>query len=254
MKRNYMIIEDEFLSSERLRAMVAEIAPSYDLVCSAESVKEALPLLRKHPLDLIFMDVELTDGDCFEIFSHVKVDTPVIFTTAYNEYAIRAFKVNSVDYLLKPLEKAELGKAIDKFETVYGADRRPVDYDRIKNLIAGYGSKNRIVINRGDSFLYVDVDDVAYFLSEDKYTYLHTFSGKSHIVDDSLSQLEGKLDPRRFFKASRNHIVNIRAVGEVRRHFHGRLKLYLSTDPPAEVIISAARRDEFLLWLGGEVI
>jgi DNA-binding LytR/AlgR family response regulator len=255
MKIDYMIIEDEFFSSERLRKMVAELRPSYNLVCRAESVEESVAWLKERRADLIFMDVELADHNCFEIFSRVEVKTPVIFTTAYNEYAIRAFKVNSIDYLLKPYEEHELAAAIDKFETLHHRPSAPpFDYGRLESLVAGFAAKNRMVIGLGNSFITVEMADVSHFFSEDKYTYLHTFAGKSHIINESLGQMETQLSRKQFFRASRNYIVNIKAIGGVHKHFNGRLKLNLNTKPPVEIIISAQRRDELLAWLGGDII
>lgn len=253
MKLDYMIIEDEFLSSERLRVMIAELRPSYNFVCQTETVDESVEYLKFNKVDLIFVDIELADYSCFEIFSRIKVDTPVIFTTAYNEYAIRAFKVNSIDYLLKPLEKNELMTAIEKFESVRIPAGDVLNYDKLKNMISGYDTKERILISRGDNFLYVDIAETTHFSSEEKYTYLHTFSGHSHITDHSLNQLEAMLDRKSFFRVSRNHIVNIKAVKEVRKYFNGRLRLRLCSSPAVEIIISSARREGFLKWLGGEI-
>lgn len=252
MKIDYMIIEDEFFSRERLRKMVAALRPSYSPVCQTESVEDSVAWLEGHSVDLIFADVELADNNCFEIFSRVEVRAPVIFTTAYNEYAIRAFKVNSIDYLLKPYEEHELAAAITKFETLRRSSPVP-DYGRLEGLISGLAARERIVVVRGDSYIHVDMVDASHFSSEDKYTWLHTFPGKSYIIDDSLDRMEATLDRRRFFRASRNHIINIKAVGEVHKHFNGRLKLTLAATPPVEVIISARRRDDFLAWLGGNV-
>jgi DNA-binding LytR/AlgR family response regulator len=255
MKTDYMIIEDEFFSSERLRKMISTLRPSYNMVCHTESVEESVEWLRENKVDLIFMDVELADHNCFEIFSRVDVKTPVIFTTAYNEYAIRAFKVNSIDYLLKPYEEHELAAAIEKFETLHHRPSAPpFDYGRLESLVSGFAAKKRMVIGLGNSFITVDMADVSHFFSEDKYTYLHTFAGKSHIIDESLGQMEAQLDRKQFFRASRNYIVNIEAIGEVHKHFNGRLKLNLNTKPSVEIIISAQRRDDFFAWLGGDMI
>lgn len=252
MKRDYMIIEDEFFAFERLRGMISEVRPAWSLTCHAESVDESVAYLSAHKPDLVFMDIELADQNCFEIFSRIDVPVPVIFITAYNEYAIRAFKVNSIDYLLKPLERGELVAAIEKFD-LRMAPALP-DYGALQELIQGSSAKERIVVSRGDSFICVETADVAFFFSEDKYTSLCTFAGQTYIIDDSLNRLETGLSRRQFFRASRSHIINIKAIREVRKHFNGRLKLILNVETPSggEVLISAARRDEFLLWLGGE--
>ncbi|MDR2891129.1 MAG: LytTR family DNA-binding domain-containing protein [Alistipes sp.] len=266
MTMEYMIVEDEFLSFERLRGMVSELRPGWRLTYRAESVEESVAWLGDHTPGLVFMDIELADQNCFEIFSRTGIDSPVIFTTAYNEYAIRAFKFNSVDYLLKPLDRRDLAAALDKFDRL--SSQSVPDYAALSRLISGPQTKERIIVGRGDSFICVETADAALFVSEEKYTSLVTFAGQSYIIDDSLNQLEGQLDRRQFFRASRGHIVNIKAIREVRKHFNGRLKLLLNTGGGAvgvsglqgaagsagsDIIISAARREEFFRWLGGEV-
>lgn len=215
-----------------------------------ESVEDAVELLRTGPdIDLIFMDVELVDGNCFDILKQVRIDVPVIFTTAYSDFAIKAFQLNSMDYLLKPLTQDAVEKAIEKFE-------------RLRNRMPEAGAstvpshpvyKSRILISEGDNYFYIPCEDIAMAQSEDRYVFIHTFSGKKHITEyANLNILEESLSSNEFFRISRGAIVNIRSIASVRKYFKGRLKVSVKTgDGAFDMVVSAARRDAFLNWLGG---
>lgn len=249
----YLIVEDERLAYSELKRMMQKYRPDYELAGWAQSVEQAVLSLKQGGIDLLLLDIRLSDGLSFDIFNQVAVDIPVIFTTAYDEYAIKAFKVNGIDYLLKPLDDDELEAALLRFERHQLANGNS---PQIRKMEAGYattGNKDRFMIQIGDTYKSVPTSDVAYFMSEDKYTYLYLFSGKSAIVDYSLDQLERLLDTRHFFRVSRKCIANISAVEKSTRYFGGRLKLYLKPEAPCEVMISRSRAAEFLKWIDGEV-
>lgn len=245
----YIIIEDERLAYEEIRRMMQRLRPDYTLVGWAAGIEQAILQLTLGGIDLMIVDIRLSDGLSFEIFERTEVDIPVIFTTAYDEYALRAFKVNSIDYLLKPVEEQTLETALCKFER----NRLPrTATPELKRLEATYmtgSKKNRFLVRSGDTFQYVETSDIAFFYSEDKYIFLYLFSGRRYIVDYTLEQLETILDEMHFFRVARNCIANIRAVGKVSRYFGGRLKIFFSTECSHEVVVSRDRVGRVLQWL-----
>ena len=180
---NYMIIEDEPFAYEEMKRMMTILRPGYHLQAWADSVEEALRTLRKAVPDLLLVDIRLSDGLCFDVFERMPVNTPVIFTTAYDEYALRAFRVNGIDYLLKPIEEKDLERALAKFETNNLPNPSSEEYRSLMTAYLGSVKKNRFLVSVGDTFRYVDASDIAFFYSEDKYNYLHTFGGKRYIIN-----------------------------------------------------------------------
>lgn len=254
----YMIIEDEYLLGYRLERMLSVLRPSWQMACRTAGVEESVEALRAHEVDLIFMDIELSDGNCFEIFESIEVRQPVIFTTAYDEYALNAFKVNCIDYLLKPVTKNSLKEALDKLDCFAGfpGSRSVPDYRKLKEQFQHNpqesGVKDRILIPQGDGFTFVNLKDVAWFIKNSRYTDIQTFTGKRHMIDRSLDHLENEVDRKMFFRTSRNCMVNIKAITSIQRYGAGRLRL--KTEPPADledIIVSQARREEFLCWIEG---
>ena len=197
----YLLVEDERFAYEELKRMMQRLRPSWQLAGWAESVEQAVLLLRQGSLDLMIVDIRLSDGLSFEIFEQCPVDLPVIFTTAYDEYAIKAFKVNSIDYLLKPLEAGALERAFIKFEKIERRVQR-LAAETLTRLEASLQRKNyisRLLISINDRFESVDIGTVAFFLSEDKYVYAVCTNGKEHITSfRSLNEIDDQLDPQRF--------------------------------------------------------
>lgn len=249
----YLLIEDERFAREEIKRMMAKLRPGYRLAGEAESVHEAVRLLRQTGPDLIIADICIADGLSFEIFEQIHTDIPVIFTTAYDEYALKAFKLNSMDYLLKPIDEKELEKAIAKFEKRAVPGCLSAELERLKSDISAKHAKSRFLVRTGDSFRYVETKDVAFFYSEDKYIHMLTFDGGRHILDHSLEQLEDMLDRTMFFRVSRNCIVNIRAVTGSSRYFGGRMLPEFKPECPTRVIISRSRVDDWLKWLDGSL-
>lgn len=253
MSIKYIIIENEYFAFESLRNIVSQVNPEYQLIFSAESVEDAVVYFKSGTdAELIFMDIELVDGNCFDIFNKVDIDIPVIFTTAYNEFAIQAFKVNSVDYILKPVSEHSIIEALNKFEK-YKSQSLPIDYKKLANLISLRNNKKRILLSKGDVYSYVDSNDIAYFISEDKYVFIYTFSGERFFTDYlNLNQVEKDFDSEFFFRVSRNIISNLKVISGVKKFFNGRLKLTITVAGKSfDIIVSSAKRKQFLDWFGG---
>ncbi|MDR2956009.1 MAG: LytTR family DNA-binding domain-containing protein [Prevotella sp.] len=247
----YLIVEDERFAYEEMKRMMEKLRPDYQLLDWAKTVAQTVLFLKQKSVDLILMDIRLADGDCFEVFGQISVVTPVIFTTAYDEHAIRAFKVNSIDYLLKPVEETDLNAALCKFEQIHMEQPTIRKYKKLEEAIMGNYKKNRFLIQKGDSYHYVETSEIAFFYSEEKAVFLHTFSDKRYIVDYTLDQIERMLDERLFFRASRNCITNIRSIKKISKYFNSRLKLSFQPDCPHEVLVSRIRVPDFLKWIDG---
>lgn len=245
----YAIIEDEDLACKELLRMLHQLRPDYSYAGRAESVISAISLLEENHFDLIFMDIDLGDGFCFDIFEQVEILTPIIFTTAHNEFVMRAFDVNGLDYLLKPVESDDLEAALTKFEKLQKISNPVFNYKKLDHAMGGEYRKNRFLIQKASSYGYVNVADIAFFYTEDKVTFLYLFTNKRHIIPYSLDQLEDTLDAKMFFRASRNCILNISTIKDVQKYFNSRLKLTLEPSFPEEVIISRVSAKRFLQWL-----
>lgn len=245
-----LIIEDEPLAQEELVRLVHKLFPEMDIVAILSSVSESIEWLTIHSADLIFMDIHLADGLSFDIFSQVDVKTPIIFTTAYDQYAIQAFQVNGVGYLLKPIVEKDLISAVDKLNhKAYS----PLNLNRLlqsMNMSKEY--KSRIGVKIGDRYNYVEINRVAYFYVEERVTFIMTVEGKRYIVDYSIEALESLLDPKQFFRISRGCIASIGSIKEVTRHFNSRLKVTLTPLYDGDMLISRVRVSEFLRWLDGQ--
>jgi DNA-binding LytR/AlgR family response regulator len=251
MPKEYIIVEDEQFAYKEMKRMMARLRPEFEMVAHTESVVDTVSFLRRRTVDLILLDIRLADGMCFEIFEQLKISTPVIFTTAYDEHAIKAFKVNSIDYLLKPIEEDDLSVALKKFESLHQENSKPVDYQQLEKMLMGHQKKNRFLVQIGDNYQHIAVDDIAYFYSEDKVVYLQTFQANKYIIDYSLTELESKMDEGRFFRVSRNCIANINAVIKIAKYFNSRMKLTLEPMCPQEILVSRERVRDFLNWVDG---
>lgn len=246
----YLIVEDERFAYEELKRMMTELRPEYLLEKQTKTVADTIRFLKSSSVDLILMDIRLADGNCFEIFNHVETTTPVIFTTAYDEHAIRAFKLNSIDYLLKPFDEKELEAALAKFESFFHNRSYKADAKNLEVIMSGK-TKNRFLISKGEQYHYIETADIAHFYSEDKVVFLHTFHNKRYIINYTLDQLEHQLDGGLFFRVSRNCIGNVKAIERVAKYFNSRLKLSFSPACPHEVLVSRVRVPDFLNWMDG---
>jgi two-component system response regulator LytT len=252
-----LIIEDENAAARRLEKLLKELAPETTILAQIDSVEASVLWLENNPQpDLIFMDIHLADGASFEIFQHVKVSCPIIFTTAYDEYALQAFKVNAVDYLLKPIKNVELAAALEKYKQVFKPAKAP-DYSALLETLKSQQSENylqRMLIRFGHSLKLVDVADAAYFYTRDKITFLITrSSAKRYPVDYPLDKLEEMLDKKVFFRINRQFIVNVHAIREMHPYSKSRVKVDMDPPTDQETIVSTERSAEFKKWLVGEM-
>lgn len=250
-----LIVEDELNAFEYLRRVLLQVEPRAEVLANTDSVSATLDYLHTDggQLDLIFMDIQLSDGLSFEIFQHREVVTPIIFTTAYDEYAIEAFKVHSVDYLLKPILQEDLKKSIDKYHRLYTTDgKSQVSSPNINQVIQSFArqKKNRCLVKKGGHFEYIDVSDIAYVHSEDSITFLHTQDGSRHIYSKSIEALYEELDDKNFFQISRSHIVHVNSIDKIHPYFNQRLKLSLKqVSASEEIVVSRHRVSDFKAWL-----
>lgn len=244
----YAIVENEEFASLHLYKLIHTLHPEFELVFATDSVEETVKQLRLHPeLDLIFMDIELDDGNCFEIFRQVDTEIPVIFTTAYDSYAIRAFKVNSIDYLLKPITEDDVEVAVNQFL------KFPKRLSDVKELMRGLPSDhNRILISSGDAYSFVRLDEVAWIIAEDKCISLVLFDGKEVLTSmSSLADVSQYVDRGNFFQISRSIMASIDSISKVSKYFKGRLIVELKAGGTTRrETVSALRRNDFLNWMG----
>ncbi len=248
-----VIVEDELHSAERLRKMLLSLDGILEVESILDSVARAMEWFRDNsPPDLAFFDIQLGDGNSFEILQQVNTTFPVIFTTAFDEYAIKAFKFQSIDYLLKPIEEEELQQALHKFRSQQSLlPSRPVQPEALASahrLITG-DFKKRFLIKIGDQYKPVSITETAYFYSSDNQSYLMSLSGKSYPIDQSLEQVDRSVNPLEFFRVSRKMLVNLTAIKEVHTYFNSRLLIKL--DPPVELecIVSRERVSDFKSWM-----
>ncbi|MCD4747107.1 MAG: LytTR family DNA-binding domain-containing protein [Bacteroidales bacterium] len=248
-----IIIEDEQLAAERLIELIKKYDPAIEIIGKFDSVKKSILWFSKnvHP-DLVFMDIQLGDGLSFEIFEHTIIDCPVIFTTAFDEYAIRAFKVNSIDYLLKPIDFDELTTAINKFKSSYKSQiNQKLDnevFDKVLQML-GKNYKNRFLIKVGEHIKSINVDDINFFYSLEKATFLKTKSDNNYVIDYSLEQLENLIDPQQFFRINRKYLVNLNAIIDIITYSNSRLNIILKHSEDKDVIVSREKVSKFKKWL-----
>lgn len=245
-----LIFEDERLNAERLVELIKRYDLSAEVLAILESVDQGVEwLTRNISPDLIFMDIRLSDGLSFELFERINIEIPVIFTTAYDEYAIRAFKVNSVDYLVKPLDFDELKTAIDKFKKL----RPLLSPEFIKTILkqSNLKYKTRFLVKIGDQLRHLECKDIAYFMFEDGMVMAVTKTKSSLPMDFSLDHLEQLLNPENFFRLNRKFITNINSISKIHSYFNGRLKIDLLPSVDEDIIISRERTGRFKAWMGG---
>lgn len=250
MDLRILIIEDEKPAQEYLGRLIVRLEPNATILAKIDSIKSSVEFLRNNSVDLIFMDIQLSDGISFRIFDQVEVVSPIIFTTAYDSYAINAFKVNSIDYLLKPVDENELRISLDKFKKL----SRPVTNMDMELLINALQSKDRLyqerfVVHRGERMMSVPVDQIAYFEGEDRYVYLVKKDGSKFIVDYRLSDLEKILNPEIFFRLNRSFIAHFDSIHSMIKVSKSRIKIELLPVTKREIIISSESSQEFKLWL-----
>ncbi|GAA4397498.1 LytTR family DNA-binding domain-containing protein [Nibrella viscosa] len=252
---NVLIIEDEKLAAERLQQLVERLDEAITVLARVDSVKKAVQYLSATPpLDLIFMDIQLADGLSFDIFERVEVTSPVIFTTAYNEYAIKAFKVNSIDYLLKPIQESDLQQAYAKFRKLSPQESLSRQQESIVKLDEAFQRltkqyKSRFVVKVGEHLHFVPVEQIDCFFSRDKGTFIQRSDKRNLVIDYPLEVVEELVNPALFFRVSRKFIVNLNAIRDVVAYSNSRLRLFLKSGEPEEIIVSREKVQVFRDWL-----
>jgi DNA-binding LytR/AlgR family response regulator len=250
---NILIIEDEPQAAQRLERLVKELIPQGKIVASIDTVKKAVQWFKSNPApDLALMDIQLADGISFQIFEQCQVKSPVIFTTAYDEYALKAFKVNSIDYILKPVDKDELKTALDKLRNFTGNESETKQLldnigQAVQMLMKKY--KSRFVIKVGEHLKTVEVENIRYFFSQEKATFCVTDENRNFILDFTLEQLEDMLDPEIFFRINRKYLVRSAAIQDIISYTNSRLKLVIRGSQDTDIIVARERVQEFKEWL-----
>lgn len=245
-----LLIEDEIPAARQLSKLLLEQRPSLQILDTLDSVESAVQWLRTFPApDLMFMDIQIADGLSFDIFKQVSVPAPVIFTTAFDHYAVQAFKVNAIDYLLKPIDPQDLSNALQKMEN----RRTPApafEYEMLAQYFKKEQFKDRFLVKSGQQLAFINTSDISFFRSSDGLTQAFTSSGKKYFVENTLEELERLLNPRDYFRISRSMTLRIDAIAKIMPHLNGRLKLETSPAAPEEIFVSRERVNEFKAWLG----
>lgn len=248
-----VIIEDEVPAANRLIKLLHNYNDEIEIVHKTDSVESSVHYLASaQNIDLIFMDIQLADGLSFDIFEKIKISTPVIFTTAFDQYTLKAFKVNSIDYLLKPIDENELHQSLEKYRQLYSKTNTDFS-DKILKLVQDMNLvkyKERLLIKRGQQLSYLKTDSTAFCYADGKLCFAVDFNGTKYLLENNLSQLEEQLQPASFFRINRHLMVNIEAVKKVHTWLGGRLKLEISPFTTAETIVSRERVNGFKEWLG----
>jgi len=247
-----LIIEDEPAAVRRIQKLLSEIDPLMEVVGALSGIESAVEWLQAHPApDVILMDIHLADGSSFDIFDKVTVTAPVIFATAFDEYALKAFKVNAIDYLLKPIKKVDLEQALQKISK--GIVKENIGDEFIQKLTnAGLIKKNkRILVKMGQAIKLIDLENVAYFYSKDKISFAVLPGNKRYPLDQSLDQIEQMIDPVHFFRINRQFIIKMEAIDEMIAYSKSRVKLKMNPPTEEDAIVSKERSPEFRKWLLG---
>jgi DNA-binding LytR/AlgR family response regulator len=245
------IIEDEMLAANRIAKLLVQADANVNIGATYATVSETIAALKNHQPDLLVMDIQLADGNSFLIFKEVEVKCPIIFTTAFNEYAIDAFKQNSIDYLLKPVKESELKAALNKYHKLHTRPSNLPNWNELL-LVMNQASKNykqRFAVRYGEHIKSIETSLVAYFYTESKATFLITRDNKRYIVDYNLDQLESSLDPKRFFRINRQFIIAVDSIAEMLTYSKARVLIHLNPSTKLETIVSSERAAAFKQWL-----
>jgi two-component system, LytTR family, response regulator LytT len=250
-----LIVEDEDLAVKKLEKTIRTVDPEIEIMGVTESIQSSVEWLQNHDQpDLIFMDIELADGQSFEIFNMTEVKSPVIFVTSYDEYALKAFKVNSVDYLLKPIQKDELELALNKYRKLtvnnpYGLNVESL-VKELQSKLQPKEYRTRFLVKHLQKLVSVEVSDIAYFYSDGRLNFFKTLDNKRYLVDYLMDELEQMLDPRRYFRINRSFFVSIDSIEKIEDYFGFRLILQLKPTIDKEVIVSREKVSDFKKWMG----
>ena len=244
-----LIIEDETAAARNLQAMLGEMYPQLEIVATVESVEDSCEWLERNTMpDLVFMDIHLADGNAFRIFDKTTISCPIIFTTAYDQYALEAFRVNSIDYILKPLKKSDVERAVGKFLSFTAPQRN--DYtQRVEAMVAKEKHSTTLLVQFKDRIIPIEEEQIAFFHTSDERVSVTTLDGKAYPVDGTLESLYAKYAGREFYRANRQFIISRKAIKDISIWFGSRLAVNLSVATPERIIISKARTSDFKGWL-----
>jgi len=250
-----LIIEDEHLAAKRLENLLCKYDKKIEILAKISSVKKSVNWFNENTEpDLAFMDIQLGDGLCFEIFEQVKINSPIIFTTAFDEYAVKAFKVNSVDYLLKPFSFKELSNSIEKYKTNFeqkslnNITTQQTQIEQVINMLTNK-YKDRFVVKVGLHIKPIETTNILYFYSMEKASYIHTSEGNNYVIDFSLDKIENFINPKQFFRINRKYIINIKAINDIISFSNSRLKIDLKNSDNQGIIVSREKVNKFKKWL-----
>ena len=248
-----VLLEDELPALRHLKRMIAEVLPDATVMAHFDSVESATPWFRNHSnYDLVISDIQLSDGLSLDVFRQTKITKPIIFVTAFDQYAIEAFKVNGIDYLLKPVKADELRKALEKYQTFFGGQHQPQwDAEKLISQVLGREKiyRSRLLVRYRDEWRSIPADNIAFIHSENRTSHLYTKAGEMFILDENMDELEEKLNPQSFFRANRQYIISFSAIKSNHQHFNGKIKVLLTLPVKEEVVVSRERAADFKNWL-----
>jgi len=254
-----LIVEDEDLAVKKIQKTLSEVDGDAEIIGVTDSIQSTVNWLEQNNApDLILMDIELSDGQSFEIFSRTKVKSAVIFTTSYDEFALKAFKVNSIDYLLKPVQKEELSAALDKFKNMSGsykpAEKNEINMDalvkELQQKLQPKDYRKRFLVKHGQKLVSIETDDIAYFFSDGRLNFFKTFDNRKFVVDYTMDELEDMLDPQRYFRISRSFYISVASIDQIHDYFGNRLLLQLKPTVDKETVVSREKVTDFKKWMG----
>ena len=258
---NILIVEDEDLAVKKIQKTLLSVDSNARVVGVTDSIKGTVEWLQQHPApDLILMDIELADGQSFEIFKLTEIRSPVIFTTSYDEYALKAFKVNSIDYLLKPVQKEELQAALEKYKEIkksYGAKEGEAEEARLDSLLKELRSRlepkeyrQRFLVKHGQKLVSIEIGEIAYFFSDGRLNFFKTADNRKFVVDYTMDELEDMVDPKQYFRISRSFYVSVNSIDKIEEYFGNRLILTLKPVVDKEALVSREKVTDFKKWMG----
>ena len=250
-----LLVEDEDLAVKKLRKTLEAVDPGIEVIGTTDSIKATVQWLKDNPApELILMDIELADGQSFEIFNLIDVNGPVIFTTSYDEFALKAFKVNSVDYLLKPIQKDELEAAINKFRRLKGIEHPNTDFDslvrELQQKLQPKEYRKRFLVKQGQKLISIEIEEIAYFFSDGRLNFFKTTDNRTFVVDYTMEELEEMLDNQKYFRISRSFYVSINSVDKIEDYFGNRLLLGLKPPVDKQALVSREKVTAFKKWMG----
>ncbi|MGZ5246226.1 MAG: LytR/AlgR family response regulator transcription factor [Flavitalea sp.] len=250
-----LVVEDEQLLARQLIKLVKELRPDADIAGQTNSIESTVEWLSQNEKpDLILMDIELADGQCFNIFQRMEITSPLIFTTAYDEFALRAFTVNSIDYLLKPIKKEDLQRALNKYELL-NSKKGSIELESFKSFVEKMVSntrhnRERFLVKHGQKMVSISIEEIAFFSAKNTLNFIHTKSKQKFIIDYTLDEIEDMVPPNKFFRANRQYILSHDTITEINPWFNGKLKIEISLPIEEEIVISREKASLFKEWMG----